>query len=229
MRWLIWREYRLNRPSLIFGAVMLLLPYLIALIALWYGERHEIHSGPNDRSDMFVVAAIFSIYLSQLTLGVLGGNALAGERADRSAEFMAYLPVARSRRLVAKVIVAAAAAAVVWTLNGSVLGAFLSPSWVGMPVDLWKILGYTAITGMTFYGVGWFVSSFQSSPTFAVAAGLLTPLAIAMGLQLLHWSTGDLIAQFDEMRGLLYVSSTSVVASVGFFAGTVYYLRRVEP
>jgi len=39
MKWLVRREYRLNRLILITGAVLLYLPYLGVLIALWWSKR----------------------------------------------------------------------------------------------------------------------------------------------------------------------------------------------
>ena len=103
MKWLLWREYRLNRLLLMTGATLLLLPYAIALFDLgwdaWWGSSQSPRA--ENAARRFEVAAFFSIVISQLTLALLGGNAIAGERADRSAEFLAYLPVSRWRRLAA--------------------------------------------------------------------------------------------------------------------------------
>ena len=86
MKWLLWREYRLNRWILITGAVLLLLPYLITLIVLCW--PNAISTGANHIVDSLIVAAFYSLGISQLTVALLGGNAIAGERADRSAEFL---------------------------------------------------------------------------------------------------------------------------------------------
>ena len=39
MKWLLWREYRLNRLIVFTGVVLLFLPYLFPLIGdLWYAQ-----------------------------------------------------------------------------------------------------------------------------------------------------------------------------------------------
>ena len=50
-------------------------------------------------------------------LALLGGNSIAGERVDRSAEFLAYLPVSRGRILASKLLVALAAVPLIWLPN----------------------------------------------------------------------------------------------------------------
>ncbi len=224
MKWLLWREYRLNRPILIAGSVFLLLPYVIVLIVLWWAPV-----GP-DAATAFGGAAIYSVVLSQLTLAFLGGNAIAGERADRSAEFIAYLPLSRPRRLAGKLSLTLATAALFWGVNLSVLLILLSMTSDLRPVpynDLPSVLGYIAITGLAFFGVGWLVSSLQSSATFAVCGGLITPLLIVMGLQAAAWLSAA--PSLDEFMGIGYAITCPVLAVVCFSIGTWYYLRRVEP
>ena len=90
MNWLLWREYRRNRWILIAGATGVLLPYIIAVIF------------DANRSSGFVCAFVLSCVFSQMTVALLAGNAVAGERADRSAEFIAYLPWRRSSTFASK-------------------------------------------------------------------------------------------------------------------------------
>ncbi len=85
MKSLLWREYRRNRLLMLSGAVLVALPYLIAFAV-------------ND----FYVMANWSLGLSNMMAALLGGNAIAGETADRSAEFLAYLPVSRLQRFFSK-------------------------------------------------------------------------------------------------------------------------------
>ena len=232
MKWLIWREYRLNRPILITGAVLLLLPYLVILIALCWPNAPAM--GARHVARAFAGAAIYNIVLSQLTVLVLGGNAIAGERADRSAEFIAYLPLPRTRRLSSKLILAFSAAALIWGINLLVLWILVSAapqfrSGPNLPPDIPLMLSYVAITGLVFYGVSWLISSFQSSPTFAVGGGLITPILVLMGLHAAAWAM-DLdapsIARFAENG---YAIICPMLALVGFSIGTWYYLTRIEP
>ena len=60
---------------------------------------------------------MYSLALSQLTVALLGGNAIAGEAADCSAEFIAYLPLSRPRLLAGKLSLAFSAAVSIWGPN----------------------------------------------------------------------------------------------------------------
>lgn len=228
MKWLFWREYRLNRPILIFGAVLLLLPYAFALIVLrWASKVGE------DIPELLLNAGIFSLALSQLTVALLGGNAIAGERADRSAEFMAYLPVPRGSRLIGKLSLAAVTALVTWGVNLLVAAVLLSlaPDLRRLPdlSDINLIWAFVAVTGLTFYCVGWLISSFQSSATFAVGGGLVTPLVVFMLWAAVAWLSELRPETFDQFIGTGYPVSCILIAAVCFPTGAWYFLRRVEP
>ena len=97
MKSLLWREYRLNRWILVSGGVAILLSYAIAALSLLFDV---------DRASAFFVAYVASSIFSAMMLTLLGGNAIAGERTDRSAEFMAYLPFGRRRMLASKLFFA---------------------------------------------------------------------------------------------------------------------------
>lgn len=231
MKWLLWRDYRLNRPILITGLVLLLLPYAIALLVfLWPKEEsngwpRNDPSGYGNTPDVLAGLAFYSIGISQLTIAVLGGNAIAGERSDRSAEFIAYLPWKRASRLLSKFLLAALAVLIIWAPNLAVI----SSSRVFDTAQSREGLGFTimaiAVTGLTFYGVGWFLSSLQSSPTFAVAGALLVPLIVIMSLTTL-WEF-RMIGEGGLEFG--YLGTCSVLALSTFTIGTWLFLQRVEP
>ena len=85
MNWMIWKEYRLNRLILIVGAVLLILPHAIALVLTWRGVGPDVGYAAQRMPKNFLVAGMYSLVISQLTLALLGGHAIACERADRSA------------------------------------------------------------------------------------------------------------------------------------------------
>ncbi len=239
MKWLIWREYRLNRLILIAGAVLMLLPYAFALVAfLWPWD-------PPPRQpygvEIFAGAAVYSLVLAQIIAALLGGNAMAGERSDRSAEFMAYLPSSRARRLGSKLCLAFLITAFVWIAHSSVFLILynLAPEFQKLhatPEDItaaWNFVSFTAITGLVFFGVSWLISSFQSSPTFAVGGALVTPMLVLMGLLSLAWlndaPSSERYLELDRFVGYGYAIICSALAVVCFSIGTWYYLRRIEP
>ena len=229
MNWLIWREYRLNRLILIAGVTILLLPYLIALIVLLWPKSPAFTAFHVTK--LFAGAALYSLALSQVTLALLGGNAIACERADRSAEFIAYLPLLRKRLLCGKLILTFSAVAFIWAINSLVL--WVAVNWIPKLQpninEPYKIACNIAITGFVFYGVSWFISSFQSSPTFAVGGGLIAPLLVFMVLLAMAGAMDLKPKSFGQFMGDAYAIICPILALICFSIGTWYYLKRVEP
>ena len=237
MNWLIWKEYRLNRLILGVGLFLLLLPHAIALVV---GLRH-----PEHWSEYFEGSMVFSFYITHVILALLGGNAIAGERVDRSAEFLATLPLSRRRNLASKLVLSPLAFAVIWGVN-LLIFLFVSGSSPGLneivrefmarPSLLfrWELLlffGCVGGTGLTFFCVGWFASSFLNSSVYASALGLISPLVIIWSiLGVFWWLHGGTL---DDLGGSVvafwYAGICITLSAAAFIAGTWYYLRRVEP
>ncbi len=228
MNWLIWKEYRLNRLILIVGAVLLLAPHVVAFVLSLRGAGPGSAEGVSRWSINFMLSAIYSLVISQLTVALLGGHAIACERADRSAEFLAYLPVARSRILAGKLAVALGATAITWILNLLIIVltySVLMPLVASSARDFWTSLGAIAITGLAFFGVGWLLSSILESPTFSICGGLITPFLVLTAFALLVWW----FVWPESAIAWGYLLTCLVLGLACFAAGTWYYLRRVEP
>ncbi len=206
MNRLLWREYRLNRGILVSGAVLVLLPYAIADSVVGYA---------------------LSSFFSQLIVALLAGNAMARERADRSAEFVATLPLGRWRRLAGKLILALITIALVWGLT----------LWGGKQVRLpegaaaFIDLSSFAIGLLLIYAVGWLFTSFLSSAIFASVIGLMAPVLI-------------MFLVFGVLLGVLHLDMTTknwvalsgwvalvclAVAIVCFSLGSRNFLSNCEP
>jgi len=236
MKWVLWREYRLNRLIRIVGAVLMLLPYVFVLIELAVRQWLEIYvpQSPPSGIVLFGGAALWSTVLSLLTLTFLGGNAIAGERADRSAEYLAYLPLSRLRRLAAKLVLALGTAVSIWGFNLLVLFVLYVIILVTRPElpsvqpdDVLVPAGLFALSGLVMFSVAWLVSSLQSSPTFAVCAGLVAPWLLALALQGAAFFYDP--NRFGPIVAIGYAVTCLVLAVACFSTGTWYYLRRVEP
>jgi ABC-type transport system involved in multi-copper enzyme maturation permease subunit len=236
MKWLLWREYRTNRLILIAGAVLLILPYLVALVVVCWIKEPLAAVAASDAPNLpaavvaFIAAAIYSLALSQLTLALLGGNAIAGERADRSAEFMAYLPVSRLRRVTAKVTLALIATASIWAVNllalGAILGLMPEPEAARFTRNAF-FLSIWVIVGLTFFCVSWFVSSLQSNSSFAICCGVVTPFLAVAAVHAAAWVWS--VPYTSRWIPLGHATVCLLLSAAGFVAGTAYYLRRVEP
>lgn len=227
MKTLLWREWRWSRLLVIEGLVLFFLPYVIALVLLaWPWENKSVSQ--QDFANVIIGAAASSYVFSQLTLTCLGGNAIAGERADRSAEFLAYLPIAKGERLKAKLLYIAINATLIWGINWLVIGGF--HELIGAKIqDFLDVAKIIAAGSLAAFGVAWAVSSFQSSSTFAICAGIVAPLVVGMSLTFVNWALEyDLKTQQHFMETVAPIACL-VLGILGFALGTWYFLNRVEP
>ena len=169
MRWLLWKDYRQNR-LIVFAALALLLgPYLIGLCVFCGGRwiKTDMHNGQavywTPRWEEFVGgASMYSLVISQLSVALIGGNAISGERVDRSSTFLYSLPIRRKKLLASKLILALAIASIPWLLNVAVFGCLFGLL-EGSPdryQDLFGCMATIATTGLVFFCVAWFLSSF---------------------------------------------------------------------
>jgi hypothetical protein len=228
MTTLLWKDYRLNRGLLLLGTVLLLGPYAaVCAGTLYVGWPAGLSAA--EWSVRLWEASIFSLILSQLTLAVLAGNAIAAERADRSAEFLACLPPSRLQILASKLLLALLVAAAIWVVHLSItelvvprLGAAVASPW-----DRLGSRSTFAAGTVLLFGASWLGSAVLHSPASATIFGI----AMALG-------GGPLLAQVvwvlcaSGVREALPCYGTIVSLTVGllcFLSGSAYFLRRLEP
>ena len=154
MNWLVWKEYRQNRLTVWAMLFFLALPYLLCLIlacVAWARGWEKDQGSPYWLTGLHA-ASYLSIYIPQFALALIGGNLIAGERVDRSAEFQACLPVSRRRILLGKILLALLMFAIIWVPNIAVFfGTWYRPWWRWQdPYDL-EIMLRVAIAGLTFF------------------------------------------------------------------------------
>jgi ABC-type transport system involved in multi-copper enzyme maturation permease subunit len=232
MKWLYWKEWRQNRVVIISLAVLLIVPYVFGLIGIAI-EMRRPHPNASFAREILMGAAMYSLAISQLALALIGGNAIAGERSDRSAEFQAYLPISRRKILGSKLLMVLTVFAIIWVINPIVIWCLRRPdSPMAMERDVLWMAFCAAIVGLLFFGVAWLFSSFLTSPTFSVAAGIMAPLILAGLLAYISFSfiekqLGGPMSEAVFVIG--YHGLSVVVALVSFGIGCWLYLRRVEP
>jgi len=232
MIWLLWREYRRNRV-IVFAAIVLgLLPYASLFLTNLYRQIVDGLPARSLSSHMMMGLAGYSISLAQIAVVFLGGNAMAGERTDRAAEYMAHLPIPRGRRLIGKLFLAALVAAVTWGSNLVVMALNFadvsSRGGVILDRDFFVPIGLIAVSTLAAFSVAWFVSSFQSSATFAICSGLVAPLIVIFMIQMISWQLLEANLSIAA-TATYYGTSCGIVAAVGFACGTWHFLQRVEP
>ena len=229
MKALLWKDARLTRSVFILGGVLLLLPYVGALImgAQLSGQSGESWWG----YDQIMRMGFISVILTLIPTTMLAGNALAREREDHSAQFLACLPPTRWLVLTSKLVIAGGATLLLWAVNVAVIlgiaprmhdaPAVLVPGVHDNPVTE---LYYIAAVAVLLFGVAWLCSSVVSRASTAVAAGLLWPLILLLAVIL-----GRYAFQLSAWNGPIYLWASLVLGLGGFALGSLFFVRRFEP
>lgn len=228
MKALLWKDCRVNGLVLIVGALLVLGPFLIAVPINFYSERiYGALSRP--WPEQLTVTGLVSLAFSLLTMVMLGGNAIAGERADRSAEFLACLPPSRRAIITSKAIVALGVGLAAWLVNLGVI-YILAPRTGWVPAELAThiqqsradTLFFLGVLSVYLFGSAWLGSCLVASPAIATGLGFVPPFMT--GCLLLYF----LGPEHPAIDG--WYCGIAVTLGVLFFvAGVAYYLRRVEP
>lgn len=212
LRWLVWKEYRQNRLLVVAGLVLLFLPYVLALLGGLVGLPFL---------SIAVTSGFISLLASLLTLALVGGNSIAGERADRSAEFLFSLPFSRWERLAAKLLFVALVVGVTCLTNLSII------SMAGGSREARGAAFAYLFYGVMIFGVAWFASSMSASRLLSVYCGIATPFVFLLSFAAADWLFGDATKAQDKIAAVFLTEV--VLAVLGFAIGTWRYLRRIEP
>src|SRR6185437_5499108 len=179
-------------------------------------------------------AAAGAMWLVGLVAAGFGGAAFAHERADRSADFLAMLPVTRRQILVSKLTICIGALLMMW------LGNFAVVLWThSLQSDRWhwateyqagifaSIIPDAAATIM-FFSIAWLASAFLQSPTKAALVSIVFTVSATYTSALLVVSSS--LGSQGQYAVALTISILGVVLSlVALIGGSLYYVRRIEP
>jgi len=227
MKTLLWKDIRVNRMVLGYALAALAGVYLAAAIvnwcALWrYGFPLR------EWSEMLFLAGMMSLILEMPAAAMLGGCAFAAERADRSAEFIACLPIPRGRIVLSKATLALGALAIIWLVNSTVLYLVevrLNPASGLGAGSVSRTLGIMGSISLCMFGVAWLSSACSSSHALAASTGIIVPVALALGV--VGFAALMDLPQDTADRWMPRLCLGAGI--VCFFAGVWYFLRRVEP
>lgn len=224
---LFWKDWRVNRFVLIFGFVFLIGPLLGGVIRSLVGQWR--HGSPVTPWALLLVhCSFFSLAISFLTIGMLGGNAVASERADRSAEFLAYLPPSRLMVIGCKAVLALTACAIIWAFNLAVaygIAPLVNQSADNLANPYTDMVMPMMATSVVLFGSAWCVSCFSSSAAIATGIGFAVPIIIATLLAGINeWLVDGTLAV-----GWWYQTLCIGLGILSFWLGFGYYLRRIEP
>ncbi len=221
---LLWSDYRQNRRLLIAEGIFLLFPYAF-LGLLWVVLTVKGKEAEENWAELITAASTVSLCIVVFLSAFIGGNAIAGERVDRSAEFASYLPRARRSAIISKALLAIAACLFPWLISMSVyhLARSAMPGFGGPSTN--TLAAATATITVLIFGVSWLLSAVQSSPLLAAASGIAAVVVLSVLAEII-WEGGE-----PHISGRWYVvPALTIVLGIGSFAaGVLYYLRRVEP
>ena len=236
---LVWREWRRSRTIL-----FVTLGIIVALLILVFSQPQppEVAAGIGYPVVVKVVFAVIGIaawimsFLGPFLLPMIAANSLAGERADRSAEFIAPLPVMRSARLAAKV---ALLAAVAIAFFGPIL-AVLSLVETDDRIDAdfghaLGLLGMVATFTLLSTALAWLLAAWVESPVIAAVGAIAIPIAIPMFLFYVPTIANRPPFRDPSVFYSFWIDSagmpqplTFLVAAAFFAAGSTLYMRRLE-
>jgi hypothetical protein len=221
MKALLWKDFRINLPVIITGLLLWFAAYAAIGLNVWL-QTWPVFPGRGQWSEVIQIASVGGRALLTIVVGVLGANAIASERAERSTEFLFSLPPTRLKILTSKFLVALTTTILLW-LGHQFMSDVVSP-WLsanGASVNRVPLLGYTGGLVLIF-GSTWLGSARLSSPAFALGGGIALCVAVISVLfeisRRVTWPVPDLVP-----IGMLVAGITA------FLVGSIYYLRRIEP
>lgn len=216
---LLWKDFRQHGKFLVACGAMLLLPYVVAVVGLIVNQVRGVLQ--DNWIEYFRAASIADAFLAFMMVAFIAGNAIAGDRADRSAEFEAYLPIDRKIALLSKVMTALGIGVCLVTATVVIHWMWSSPIDGGSSVNSYVIVPLLSIV-ISLFGVAWFFSSFLRSPGTAAVVGLASPICLGT-------ACGFLGSSEAMQKTELFTALSFAVGLSCFAAGVVHYLRRVEP
>jgi len=223
-----WRLYRLPIIGLIVAGVG---AYLLAAGGESYAHAdlaRYSHYVQNHHPLFLTLeeASLLAGFLTALLASTFGGVAVAGERNDRTADFVALLPVSRGQIITSKFVVAGSALlaftlfhALMFVLWASLMG---SEAYRSIRAGALVFFGWQMGCLLSFFAVAWLVG------TFTASSAINACISIAVTIAALLWMFRP--PYFGSTR--LYGDHTTTFLSLALsclFAGTIYYLRRIAP
>ncbi len=239
MNWsLIRKDWRVNRVVVIGMLVVTVLPYFLATANLLVNPPESRSRTDADWVWAIGGAAIASLIFVVALSAAFGGVAFAAERRDRTAEFLAMLPVSRGAMITSKLLVAVACLSTVLIINFFVV--YWSTHWLtsrglhGVE-ELMPLAGLVTGGTCAIFGVAWALSVFLRSP--AIAAAVAIALGIGMLFGGIAWA--EKVARVWGEVAKVRTDEDVLLTIVGGFLGVfgmicvlvsaAVYARRVQP
>jgi ABC-type transport system involved in multi-copper enzyme maturation permease subunit len=228
MRALIVKDLRFFRVPMIGLLIVVVSCYVLAMLA----NIDFAHNGDGISLRILIPydTPAVAAGLTALMASAFGGLALAGERKDRSAEFVALLPIRRWQIMLSKWVVGGCilfGCASVFGFLGRLIE--LSNQWVVDADSILAQLGLWFGFTLCFFGIAWFFGSFSNSAVISTCVAIAATIALSVLVESIshHGETFGLNRALALERALTVVTMCAGLLSL--CAGTVNYLLRVDP
>jgi hypothetical protein len=176
-------------------------------------------------------AAQVGIVVTAFLAAVFGGIAIAGERAERTAEFLAMLPVTRGQIMGSKATVGFsmifACAIVHW---GIALMLWRSGAWHESNEDLTLELFLWPACVCSLLGVAWLLSTCARSAPISACASIAVTIGTLAVLDILQSDRGRHAHVHDMWDSPLALATPLLLlGGASALLGTIHYMKRIEP
>ena len=177
-------------------------------------------------------ATVLAATLSGVLASAFGGLAIAGERADRTMDFLGVLPITRGQIIFSK-----------WTISFLVLGlcallqyfiatvlmrVVVSPldgtGWSSGPLP--QVIPEWVAFSASFFGIAWLLGTFLRTPAISACASIAATLAWFAIIETRQHANH---MEHHPRASLILTSVSLAIGLTSLIGGTLYYLRRVEP
>ena len=229
MRELLKKDFGLCRHVLMGGMIALIVPYLAVIVYMACTSGLSDSESIEFLSLSLLSASNTSVWLSTFSIAFLGGFIIAGERRDRSAEFLAFLPPKRSAILLSKAIVCLAwviVVAIAYFLVTDLIVPWISDGEHVYEASARMIFLACSVVAAVF-GTSWLASTMLTSPVLAVLTGLVAPYGVVMIVYVLQFQFGWELA--DDLAITVSGTVLFAVGAVSFLGGWWYFCKRIEP
>lgn len=224
---LLWKDFKVNLPILVLGSGLMLFPYLFLGYVLANQPQMTEEGGWQEIVAVAGLISIVSLAISQLTLLLLGGNLIAGERTARTSEFLFCLPATRLTILSSKILLAAIVAAVIWGVNLLVFFISSVTISVGANGEFARVLLQIATIGFALFGLSLAASARLQSVTYSVLFGVAIVLLTVFIITTSQSTLG--IPSKDTSLSPIFAWINGLQGVIGLILAFVFFLRRQEP
>jgi len=220
MRALLAKDWRLFRLPMIALVV-------VAVLCHGLGGAAAVsrYAGTGGARGVLFAASVYAAALTALLASAFGGVAIASERSDRTADFLALLPVTRTQIICSRWLVSAFMLGLCGVLHAVVAFAVVV-SWhaeILLGMEWTTALAWWTGCTISFYGIAWLLSTFTRSATISACTSIgVTCVSAYLFAYSLHEHSYS-----DQQIQLYTASFTLALGFTTLIAGAIYYLKRI--